>query len=60
MKLSMARLILLILVGVVMYGVLTFHANASCQMTTVIDPVTGVVKMCTQCCENGMCTVVCN
>lgn len=35
-------------------------AYAFCTMTTVIDSNTGMVKMCTQCCEGGMCTVTCN
>lgn len=36
-------------------------AYAACTMTTVIDPNTGQIKMCTQCCDaSGMCSVVCN
>lgn len=36
-------------------------AYAACTMTTVIDPNTGMIKLCTQCCDpSGMCTVVCN
>ena len=51
----------LILVAVVMYGALSNMAYAMCQMTTVIDPNTGQIKMCTQCCDaSGMCSVVCN
>lgn len=37
------------------------YAYAACQMTTVIDPNTGQIKMCTQCCDpSGMCSIVCN
>jgi hypothetical protein len=43
-----------------LFWVMTGTAHALCQMITVIDPVTGMVKTCTQCCEAGMCTVVCN
>lgn len=35
-------------------------AYAACTMTTVIDPNTGLVKVCSLCCENGMCTTICN
>lgn len=46
---------------IVVFGLLAAStAYAFCQMTTVIDPTTGMVKMCTQCCEAGTCTVVCN
>ncbi len=54
------RWFLLACVGFLLLGAMSLHANASCQMTTVIDPNTGQVKLCTQCCENGMCSVVCN
>lgn len=47
-------------VGFTLGYVLAGVANASCTMTTVIDPVTNQIKMCTQCCEGGTCTVVCN
>lgn len=35
-------------------------AYAACTMTTVIDPNTGLVKVCSLCCEDGMCTTICN
>lgn len=54
------RWVTLTIVGAVMYVVLTSFAHAMCTMTTVIDTNTGMVKMCTQCCEGGMCTVTCN
>lgn len=54
------RWLVIAAIGFSLGFVLTNAANASCTMTTVIDPVTGQIKMCTQCCEGGTCTVVCN
>lgn len=45
---------------IMLFWVMSGAAHALCQMITVIDPVTGAVKLCSQCCEGGMCTVVCN
>lgn len=50
----------LIVVTLVVLMAVFSLAHAECTMTTVIDPNTGAIKMCTQCCEAGMCTVVCN
>lgn len=53
------RWLILVSLGVLLFGALAFNANATCTMTTVIDPVTGQYKFCQSCCEAGMCTVVC-
>lgn len=55
-----ARWSVLAVMAVLLFLVLSNSAHAFCQMTTVIDPGTGLVKLCTQCCEAGTCTVVCN
>lgn len=54
------RWLVIAAIGFSLGFVLTNAANASCTMTTVIDPVNGTVKTCQLCCEGGLCTTVCN